>query len=157
MLNFDQITSNIYVGSAPYTAEDVEQLKQVAVTSVISLQSDEDLTARKIDWSKLQIAYADAGISAQRFPINDFDENDLADKIVEPIRALDVLLKQGDQVYVHCNAGMCRAPSVVLGYLCHYQSLSIESGAMQIRNARRVANPFHSAVHIALQALAENN
>jgi hypothetical protein len=77
MINFSQIEADIFLGSAPLNGVDVARLKQMKITSVVSLQSDDDLKTHRIDWKKLQAAYKYNGIVAQRFPITDFDEHDL--------------------------------------------------------------------------------
>lgn len=155
MINFDLVEPGVYIGSAPQSSVDVARLKQMNITAVICLQSDDDLKARKIDWPKLEASYQHNDISVKRFPINDFDELDLGKKVVEPIVELNALLNAKQKIYVHCNAGVCRASSVVLGYLCHYQGMSIEAGLGQIRIARPIANPFKSAVEKALVELAK--
>jgi len=157
MINFNLVEPKIYVGSAPLDSDDIERLQQMGVTAVISLQSDDDLISRKINWNEFQRLYQSHDILVKRFPINDFDEKDLSVKVVEPIKALNELLERGSHVYVHCNAGICRAPSVVLGYLCQYQSMDIESGLRRIRAARSVANPFLGAIEKALLELTEQS
>ena len=155
MINFDLIQAGIYVGSCPSVDQDIAQLKQLKVSSVICLQSDEDLAVREINWPDLENKYRDNDIQIYRFPILDFDENDLANKVAEPIIKLSQLLKNREKVYVHCNSGVCRAPAVVLGYLCHEEGMSIESALSQIRISRPIASPFKSAVKKALLILAE--
>lgn len=154
MINFDPIEPGITVGSAPQSSVDVARLKEMKITAVISLQSDDDLKARKTDWSKLVAAYQHHDIDVNRFPINDFDELDLGQKVTQPIKKLNDLLKAKHNVYVHCNSGVCRAPATVLGYLCHFQGMTIEEGLRIIRIARPVANPYRKAVERALVELA---
>lgn len=142
------------MGSSPNSPVDFTRLKQLQVTSVICLQSDQDLSDRKIDWPTMLVLYRDHALSIYRFPILDFDEIDLGNKVTEPIRKLHALLSDKERVYIHCNAGVCRAPAVVLGYLCHYQGMTIESGLRKIRSARAVASPYRSAVKKALIELS---
>ena len=155
MINFSRIESDIFLGSAPQTRVDVSRLKQMKITAVLSLQSDGDLSAHKIDWEKLSSAYQHSDITVQRFPIIDFDENDLADKLAKPVKALHNLLTVGHRVYVHCNAGVCRAPATVLGYLCHARGMTIEQGLEYIRRNRPQANPYLGAVQKTLSQLAQ--
>ena len=56
---------------------------------------------------------------------------------------------------MHCNAGICRAPATVLGYLCHFRGLSLEDGLAYIRENRPQANPYTGAVSKALRQLAQ--
>ena len=154
MINFNLIETDIFIGSAPQTSEDVARLAQMKVTAVLSLQSDEDLRSHRIDWQIIQSAYQHHEITLQRFQINDFDETDMANKLVPPVQKLHDLLTQGHCVYVHCNAGVCRAPATVLGYLCHYRDMPVEQGLEYIRRARPQVNPYVAAVKKAIEQLA---
>jgi len=155
MINFGPIETNIYIGNAPQTAVDVSRLNQMAVTAVLSLQSDQDFKNYRIDIDELQNAYNANDILFQRFPIIDFDEQDLGKKLAQPVQALHRLLEAEHRIYVHCNAGVCRAPATVLGYLCHYRGMGIEQGLAYIRENRPQANPYIRAVEKALNELAQ--
>lgn len=63
-------------------------------------------------------------IKAIHFPIHDFNEGDLTSKLFEGAKIINELISQGHVVYVHCTAGMGRAPAVVLVYLCLFKKLS---------------------------------
>ena len=156
MINFGHIDHGIYVGSAPQNSADVARLKEMKVSAVISLQSDMDIKAHRIDWKKLQSAYEYNSIYFQRFPIVDFDEKELGRKLPNPARALDELRRLDHEVYVHCNAGICRAPATVLTYLCHFQDLGVEQGLDFIRQRRPQANPYISSVVLALAELSND-
>ncbi len=154
MINFSRIETDIFIGSTPQTETDVTRLKQMKVSAVLSLQSDSDLKTHHIDWKKLQSVYQYNDITVQRFQIIDFDEVDLANKLTSPIKALNSFLSAGHRVYVHCNAGICRAPATVLGYLCHYRGTTMEDGLAYIRENRPQAHPYLNAVSKALAQLA---
>lgn len=155
MINFSRLEENIFIGSAPQSSVDSARLKQMKITAVVSLQSDADLKSHRIDWKKLQSAYQYNDIVVQRFPVVDFDELDLGNKLADPVQALNSLLELGHRVYVHCNAGVCRAPATVLGYLCHYRGMEIEAGLEYIRSQRPQAHPYISAVEKALMTLSD--
>lgn len=157
MINFGRIETDIFLGSAPQTSVDVSRLKQMKITAVLSLQSDADFSAHRIDWQKLRSAYQYNDISVQRYPIIDFDEADLAKNLASPVEALGSLLANGHRVYVHCNAGVCRAPATVLGYLCHSRGMTIKQGLEYIRRNRPQANPYKNAVVLTLQELASKS
>jgi len=153
MINFDRIESEIFIGSAPQSSVDVARLAQMKITAVLSLQSDQDLKSHRIDWPKLEKNYQHNNITVQRFSIIDFDETDLANRLTQPVMALNELLQLEHRVYVHCNAGICRAPATVLGYLCHYRGMTIEKGLKYIRAHRPQVNPYKGAVAKALEQL----
>lgn len=157
MINFDLIQAGVLVGSAPSSLDDIAHLKRLNVTALISLQSNAELIARDIDLTEMRDWYSDNSIVMHHYPINDFDEIDLGEKIGQPINALNQLLKNKQKVYVHCNAGICRAPAVVLGYLCHHEGMSFGEALRQIQIARPIASPFRSAVKKALIDLADES
>jgi len=156
MINFSRIETDLFVGSAPQSELDASRLAQMKISAVVSLQSDADLKAHKIDWNQLQQAYTAAGISAHRFPIIDFDEADLGRRLPEPVKTLNKLLAVGHRVYVHCNAGICRAPATILTYFCHYRGMSVDEGLAKLRQERPQVHPYISAVELALEALGSN-
>ena len=154
MLNFGHIESDIFIGNAPQSSVDVARLGQMKITAVLSLQSDEDFRTHRIDWEKIQSAYRYNDIEIHRFAIRDFDETDLGNRLSQPVQKLHELLVAGKRVYVHCNAGVCRAPATALAYLCHFRGMSIEHGLEYIRRHRPQANPYISAVAKTLNELA---
>lgn len=154
MINFARLEEQIFIGSAPTNSVDVARLKTMRITDVLSLQSDDDFRSHRISLEKLESAYAYNQIQLHRFPILDFDEIDLGNRLSEPVRALSDLMDNQRRVYVHCNAGVCRAPATVLTYLCHYRGLTIEEGLAIIREQRPQAHPYISAVQRALNQLS---
>lgn len=154
MINFSRLEENIFIGSAPQSDLDVARLKKMKITAVISLQSDADIKAHRINWKKLQSSYQYNDIDVRRFQIIDFDETDLGNKLPDPVRALNDLMTVGHRVYVHCNAGICRAPATVLTYLCHYREMSVDDALSAIRNQRPQVHPYINSVNTALKKLA---
>lgn len=68
--------------------------------------------------------YKEKGINAVHFPITDFNEDDLCSKLLKAAKILnDMINNQNLKVYVHCTAGMGRAPACVLVYLCLFKKL----------------------------------
>jgi len=68
--------------------------------------------------------YSANGITPIHYPIHDFNEEDLKSKLYKGACILDDMInKQGLKVYVHCTAGMGRAPANVLVYLCLFKGM----------------------------------
>lgn len=156
MINFDLIEPNLIIGSCPQNTIDVDRLhKMLRVTAVLSLQTDQDFKYHNIDWSALEQYYAKCDIYVQRFPIADFNEQDLGERVAEPIKALNRLLAVDHKVYVHCNAGVCRASATVIGYLCHYKDMQLQQALTYVREKRPIVNPYMKAVEKALTMLEE--
>ena len=150
MINFDLVEANIHLGSAPNTQEDIARLKQLKVSALICLQSDQDLASRNVYWPQLCGWYESSKIAYSRFPMQDFNEQDLANNIEPVVVELNQYLQAGHSVYVHCNSGIFRAPTAVLGYLCVVQKMSVEEAMRQLRIARPVVSPSKKAVDYLL-------
>jgi len=68
--------------------------------------------------------YKQIGIDAIHFPIIDFNEHDLTSNLFEAAQILnDMINNKKLNVYVHCTAGMGRAPASVLSYLCIFKKV----------------------------------
>ncbi len=151
MINFDRIEENIFIGSTPRNLVDVKRLSdQLKITAVLSLQSDADYKTHSINIREIAAAYEAAGIDFYRHQITDFDAQDMARKLVDPVRNLGQLMDQNKRVYVHCNAGICRASATVLGYLHIYRGMGLEEGLAYIKSKRPIANPYMDAVKVAM-------
>ncbi len=148
MINFDRIIDNIFVGSCPTTPVDVSRLQQAGITAVLNLQTDTDFRTLGIDWPTLEIAYEAAGISPWRFPIIDFDREDLVQLLPDAARSLDDMLGREHRVYVHCTAGMERSPAVVIAYLVWHRGSGLSTALKQVKAARR-CRPFEDALQRA--------
>ena len=57
----------------------------------------------------------------------DFDPNSLRNVLPEAVKALHEELKKGQSVYVHCTAGLGRAPAVCIAYLYWFQDFQLEN------------------------------
>lgn len=152
MMSISQITTQVLVGSSPKDSGDVRELyEKHAVTSVLNLQTDADLRLRGINIELLKEHYHFRGMAFSRFAIDDVDPQDMVNKIIHPITYLGDQVELGRKVYVHCNAGICRANSAVLGYLYLYEGMDLAEGLQFIREKRPIANPYVSAVREALE------
>lgn len=96
-------------------------MAEAGVTGVLNVQTEIDIKHRGINWPRMIEFYEAHGITAVHYPIHDFNEEDLKAKIKGGADILNKLInEQGLAVYVHCTAGMGRAPACVLTYLCLY-------------------------------------
>ena len=142
MIDYDQILPNLYVGTYPETLEDIQELKvHSGVTAVLSLQSDEDLRDRGIDWPAMEQSYKKLGLEVQRVPLLDFDPEDQRQHLPEAVSALARLLAAGHIVYLHCNAGTGRSPLVAMAYLHWYRKMGRKQAIKHVRD-RRFSVPY---------------
>lgn len=140
-MKFDEVPDDMFIGPYPQTEEDVDILAEAGVTAVLNVQTDEDFEHRGVEWDKLTRKYEERDILIKRYQIRDFDRDSLKSKLNGGAHALDDLLKQGRKVYVHCTAGMGRAPAVVVAYLCWVRKMSLDAAVSHVKKHRTVAVP----------------
>ncbi|MFN8625621.1 MAG: dual specificity protein phosphatase family protein [Candidatus Binatia bacterium] len=121
------ILPNLLIGEYP-APDDADWLRSAhQVTTVFSLQDDSDLASKCLDLHHLQHAYRQHGLRFQRMPVPDCDLETFAQLLDGIVGALTELLRAGERVYLHCNAGMNRAPTVAIAYLHTAHGLPLAS------------------------------
>lgn len=100
--------------------------------------------------------YKENGIKAVHFPIHDFNEGDLTSKLLEGAKVInDLINNEGHTVYVHCTAGMGRAPAAVLVYLCLFKKISCWENPTEVdlyvKSFRKVSVPNMRAVYFVVE------
>lgn len=148
-MDLNEIVPGLLVGSSPRSVEDVERLgKEFGVTAVLNLQTEEDFRAIGLDWPALEAAYRREGIKVCRVPVRDFDEEDLQRHLPACVQALERLAGKDGAVYVHCNQGVGRSPSVVTAYLHWIRGLTLDEAFGQVARQRACA-PCLDAIRAA--------
>jgi protein-tyrosine phosphatase len=84
----------------------------------------------------------------ERVPIRDFDPIDLRAKLKKAVSALDALVRRNHRVYVHCTAGVGRAPAVAIAWLAWCQGWEMDEAVRHVRQ-RRACSPFVEAIYLA--------
>ena len=114
----------IFIGPYPQTEQDIQKMFEGGVTGVFNVQTEIDHDHRGIDWPRMCSYYAERGIEAVHYPIHDFNSVDLTAKLYGAACTLNQMINErGRAVYVHCTAGMGRAPASVLVYLCLFRQM----------------------------------
>jgi len=132
----DVIRSGLLIGEYP-TPEDAAWLRdEHGVTAVLSLQDDADLASKGLRLAALERAYGAHGLAFHRVPIPDGDDRNLAARLQEIIPLLRGLIDAGGRVYVHCNAGFNRAPTVAIAYLHVCEGLTLEEARADVKRLR---------------------
>ncbi len=130
------------VGSTPFDAADISTLRSEAgVTAVVSLQSDADLADLKIDIADLRRQCGVLGMTHTRVPIIDFSPPDLLLHLDAGVAAVQGQIAAGRKVYVHCNAGINRSPSVVIAWLVAHRGMTLAAATDQVME-RRSCYPY---------------
>jgi len=135
------ILPSLLVGEYP-TAEDAEWLRTVhGIDAVVNLQDHGDLLAKNIRLAALERAYAAQGMLFHHVPIPDGDGDFLASRLDRLVLLLGQLIDEGRRVYVHCNGGFNRAPTVAIAYVAAREGRQLPD-AQAFVNTRRPCVPY---------------
>lgn len=155
-LNWNEIRSDLIIGSCPMELSDIERIiAETDATAILSLQSDACRAAFAIDYPSHRAFGEVAGVDMVNAPMLDFDPPDQRRNLPAAVRALTALLAAGRRVYVHCTAGCNRGPLAVLGYLAFVETLSPADAIAFIRQSRPQAEPSWEAFDGAREDLTE--
>jgi protein-tyrosine phosphatase len=144
---FAALRAHLLVGEYPTAADAGWLAEEHGVTSVVSLQDDADLASKGLELAALERAYREAGLSFQRFPVPDGDEGHLVARLAAVVGHITRVVDAGGRVYLHCNAGYNRAPTVAIAFLTAHEGLSPESARAAMR-ACRACVPYMRAVQV---------
>jgi protein-tyrosine phosphatase len=135
------ISDRLWVGGY-VRPEDAPLLRKLEITCVLSLQSDRDLATYNINLKKLLKAFALVEIELRRIPTPDFDKRALSVRLPEAVEELKkALIPRWGRAYVHCSAGINRAPTLAAAYLIRTNGMSANE-ACEYLVARRDCNPY---------------
>ena len=144
--HFTDLDDQLAVGSCPTGISTIEALaRQAGIQAVVNLQSDADLQTRGLDWGQMWMAYTQLGIKTTRVPVIDFDKADLERNLTAAVDAVIKHVDKGRKVYVHCNAGLNRSPSTVIGFLVKHRGLSL-SDAIAWVGDRHESMPYEDVL-----------
>ena len=148
------ITDRLWVGSY-IRPEDVKQLQMMDITTVVSLQSEKDIAGEGIPTKKLFKAFATADIGFFHVAIQDFDKEDLLRNLPQGVAAIEAALQpRAARVYLHCTAGLNRAPTVAAAYLVRSHGMSAKD-AYDYIVARRDCRPYLDVLQNYASSLEE--
>ena len=126
----------LLVGEYP-TPEDAAWLHDDhGVTVVVSLQDDADLASKGLRLVALERAYREHGVVFHRIPVPDGDDRNLAARLGEIVALVGEAIDAGGRVYVHCNAGFNRAPTVAIAYLHVREGLPLSAARDAVKQLR---------------------
>ena len=101
-----------------------------------------------VNWYRLDAHYEQAGVEIHRVPVRDFDRDDLRRQLSECVEVLDKLLSQGHTVYVHCNMGVNRSPTIVIAYLHWVLGWDLEKATAYVTRYRS-CDPYVETIRLA--------
>ncbi len=157
-LNWGEVTPHLIIGACPMRPGDLRQIHARAeVSGVLSLQHDDCLAYWGVDYRAMCSVAAELGVTMARCPIRDFDVLDMRRRLPAAMSMLADLCAGGRRTYVHCTAGLGRAPLTVLGYLILVEGYSPQHATELILAARPGAVPAWEAYYGCREDLAAAN
>ncbi len=141
-----EILPTLFVGEYP-SVEDVPWLRQAfGISVVLSLQDADDLNLKGLDIAALHNAYRTNQMTFLRTPVADYDCDSLAKALPQALELLQASLHSGNRVFLHCNAGCNRAPTVAIAYLHVHRAMSLVE-ARDFFKARRPCGPYMNMLY----------
>lgn len=136
-----EICPELLIGEYP-REQDIEWLKEsFGVTALHSLQDEEDLDHHGLDLAGLQRSCRRHAIRLVRTPIPDGSADHVAAHLGQALEDLGALIDAGERVYLHCNAGLNRAPTVAIAFLHARRHMSLAQALAHVKR-RRPCGPF---------------
>lgn len=139
------VLDGLAIGEYP-TPEDAGWLRGVRnISAVVCLQDDGDLDRKGLELRTLERAYAARGIAFHRVPLPDGDAEAIGARLDETVALLAELIGRGERVYLHCNAGLNRAPTVAIAYLHVHGGHTLDAACALVKS-RRACVPYMRAL-----------
>lgn len=156
---YTHITDHIILGSQPQSTEDVELLRQhEKVDAILCLQSHGDAEYWGVDSAAIESSCKEQGIPHYRRSAVDFDGLSLRRELPRIVAVLAHHVARGERVYVHCTAGLGRAPAAVIAYLFWFSEPRVNlAQAYDMVTSLRPCGPKRDAIRAATYDLAKNS
>ncbi|KIY99959.1 hypothetical protein MNEG_8005 [Monoraphidium neglectum] len=127
-LYFHEVFPRLLCGTQPRNTDEVTELvKGHGVVTLVNLQQDKDIAHWGVDFGANAARAAELGVDIRRPSIVDFSADSLRHQLPKAVREVADAMKKaeasGGRVYVHCTAGLGRAPAVCIAYLYWFQGL----------------------------------
>jgi protein-tyrosine phosphatase len=149
-MDVSRVLRQLYVGSCPASVEDIDRLKaNYRITAILNLQTDDDFQRCHLDWNSLEARCHELEIEVRRIPLRDFAGLKVQRTISECVAALDELLQAGHIVYIHCNLGAVRSPTVVVAYLVQRRGWDLEDAIECVTRCCSCSPVIHAIVSVS--------
>jgi protein-tyrosine phosphatase len=130
------IPGRLWVGAYVRT-EEVTELERIGITTVINMQTDEDLLHCGISPKELARAYSSSRIDYVRLPVPDFDQEALAGNLPGTVLEIErVMASPANRVYLHCTAGINRSATAAAGYLIRSKGIPVREAVTYVTSRR---------------------
>eukprot|EP00877_Chromochloris_zofingiensis_P003265 jgi/Chrzof1/1293/Cz10g01150.t1 len=157
-LYFHEVSENLVCGTQPRNPAEVEELAaEHGVSAIVNLQQDKDFHYWGVDFEANKDKCQQLGVKIHRVPARDFDPHSLRNTMPRAVKAVAESLQKGDRVYVHCTAGLGRAPAVCIAYLYwfHPDGMNLDDAYQHVTTIRP-CGPKRDAVRGATYDLLDH-
>ncbi len=157
MLDCDEIIpERLWIGCYP-RGEDLGDFRRMAISTVVSLQDQRDIASLGIPLKEMKDAYTQAGIDFRQVAVRDFDREDLLEKLEACVAMIELALApRSARVYLHCTAGLNRAPTAAAAFLMRSQGMSARQ-AYDFVVAHRYCRPHLDVLEKYASSLKKGN
>ena len=143
----DPILPALLVGEYP-RPQDVPWLRDThGVTAVVCLQDEADLASKRVRLPDLRAAYAAHDIVFDHVPVPDGDAEFLASRLPIVVEIVRDHVARGAVVYLHCNAGLNRAPTAAIAVVHEHLGLPLADAVAYVKE-RRLCIPYVRALEL---------
>lgn len=140
-LYFHELWPRLLCGTQPRNPDEVSALAQEhGVHTLVNLQQDKDMAHWGVDFAANAARAAELGVDIRRPSIMDFSADSLRHQLPVAVRhvveAMEAAERDGGRVYVHCTAGLGRAPAVCIAYLYWFQGFNLDDAYAHVTRTR---------------------
>ncbi|KAG2451020.1 hypothetical protein HYH02_004290 [Chlamydomonas schloesseri] len=136
-LYYHEIIPNLICGTQPRNAGEVDTLfENEGITHILNLQEDKDMHYWGVKIEDIRRACSKHSINHMRRPAKDFDKGSLRKAIPGAVHTLAGAMASGGRVYVHCTAGLGRAPGVCIAYLYWFTDMQLDEAYTHLTTIR---------------------
>ncbi len=136
-----ELSEHLLIGEYP-RRDDIAWLKNHhRVTAVHSLQDNEDLKLHGLSLTALEEAYRHSHLRFVRTPISDGGADAMAPHLKAALDALRGLTEARERVFLHCNAGMNRAPTLAIAFMRAVCGMSLDEALAHVKQ-RHFCGPY---------------
>jgi len=150
-MNYNRILEDLIVGSCLQQATDVDILAdKEGVRTVMCLQEDSDMAYFSLDVAPIRSRCTSrSDIAHMRHAIRDFDPFSLRRRLPGAVALLSQqATARGGTSYVHCTAGLGRAPATALAYMWWIKDIPLDD-AYALLTGIRPCKPKADAIREA--------
>jgi protein-tyrosine phosphatase len=136
-----ELNEHLLIGEYPRRDDFAWLREDHRVTVVHSLQDSEDLKLHGLSLAAIEEACWESHLRLVRTPIPDSGADAMAVHLRAALEALERLVEARERVFMHCNAGMNRAPTLAIALLRARSRMSLDEALAYVKQ-RQVCGPY---------------